>query len=392
MPSSSLHVVYHNVNHSPQHTHFILERCAAMNVDVVCLQEPWYGPIRPIPSASPAGPAERTDDNMLYGTQLHPAWSLVEVQKDARVVCHVSRRIANAVISLDPTVNHRDCMLLLVRLEPEHDPVAILNLYNDSRNSAVSYLTDISHLLPALDIMGGDYNTHSPLWDPDYPPDSMARTSDVLDLHARLGLRLLSPPGVATHIPHRTDFRSTVIDLVWVPDDRDHGLYSISVAQNERGMSDHAVIHAHIPAGQWSYEGAPSITPKSEAEKSFISSIKDTLRSRLPLNTPLDTEASLCLATDILFSCISDSWLAHATPTVICSKSRLWWDASCTKARKALERAQARLKRARRSNPRRIPAARAAVEAARRCLKTTIRRRRRQHMDERINFIATEQR
>ncbi|KAI0686391.1 Endonuclease/exonuclease/phosphatase, partial [Cerioporus squamosus] len=373
MSSSTLHVVYHNVNHSPQHTHFILERCAAMNVDVVCLQEPWYGPIRPIPSASPAGPAERTENNMLYGTQLHPAWTLVEARKDARVVCHVSRRIASAVISLDPAVNHRDCMLLLVRLEPEQDPVAIMNLYNDTQNAAIVYLADIAHSLPAIDIMGGDYNTHSPLWDPAYPPDSIERIGEVLDLHARLGLCLLSPPGIATHIPHRADFRSTVIDLIWVLDDRDPNLYSIHVAQDERGLSDHAVLHAHIPAGQWSYEGAPSIAPKSDAEKNFIASIRDAVRSRMPPDMPLDSDAGLHLAVDTLFSCVSDSWLAHASPTIICNKSRLWWDSSCTKARRALE-------------PRR------AVDVARRKLKSTIRRRRREHMDERIEFVANEQR
>ncbi|KAH9900043.1 Endonuclease/exonuclease/phosphatase, partial [Cubamyces lactineus] len=389
---NSLHVVYHNVNHSPQHTHYILEQCAAMNVDVVCLQEPWYGPLRPIPSASPTGPAERTRDNMLYGTQLHPAWTLVENCKDARVVCHVNRRLANAVISVDSTVKHRDCMLLLVRLRPEHDPTVILNLYNDVNNAAVRYLADISETLPPIDVMGGDYNTHAQLWDPTYPADSQARVGEVLDLHATLGMRLLSPPGVQTHFPHREGLRSTVIDLVWVPNDRDEALYRISVKPEERGLSDHAVIHVRIPTGEWSFQGAPTIAPESEAEASFIAAISASVLASFPELPHLNTAEELQEATDRLFNCITDAWNRNASPRTICNKSRLWWDGSCSEARDNLLRARARLAVARAQRPDLVQAARAAVHTAYNQLKSAIRKRRRQHMDERIRYVAEQQR
>ncbi|KAI9057933.1 DNase I-like protein, partial [Trametes sanguinea] len=370
--SSSLRIVFHNANHSPQHTHYVLERCAASNIDIVCLQEPWYGPLRPIPSASPTGPAERTEDNMLYGTQLHPAWLLVENRKDARVVCHVSRRLANAIVTVDSTVNHRDCMLLSVRLRPDHDPTNILNIYNDAQGSAMAYLAEIADQLPALDVVGGDYNTHATMWDPDYPPDSRTRVGELLDLHAQLGLRLLSPPGVHTHFPHRSNFRATVIDLVWVPNDRDPGLYDIRVAPEERGLSDHALIHVRIPTGEWSYRGAPSIAPKSEAEQHFIAAILASVRAYVPQEPRMDTSDELQAVVNQLFDCIFDAWNRNATPTTICNRSRLWWDESCSRARDALLQARARLSYVR--------------------LKSAIRLRRRQHMDERIRYVAEQQR
>ncbi|KAI0648602.1 Endonuclease/exonuclease/phosphatase, partial [Trametes meyenii] len=375
MPST-LHIVYQNVNHSPQHTHMLLERCAAQNVDVVCIQEPWYGPIRPIPSASPAGPAERTDNNMLYGTQLHPAWQLIEARKDARVACHVNRRLVNAVVSLDSTVCHRDCMLLLIRLDPQQDPTAILNIYNDSNNSAVEYLADIAPRLPAIDVAGGDYNTHAATWDPEYPPDSSARVGEVLDLHARLGLRLLSPPGSKTHFPHNHHLRSTVIDLIWVPDDRSPDLYHIRVAPYERGLSDHAVIHVHAPTGEWSYHGAPTITAKSEEEKEFLADIRASVQHRLPIDTPLQSTDDLQAAVDALFECILHAWQAHAKPLVICSKSVQWWDPSCSEAKQALITAQKRLE----------------LTKAYRRLKSALRARRTKHLNERIQFVAEQQR
>ncbi|CDO70323.1 hypothetical protein BN946_scf184843.g12 [Trametes cinnabarina] len=350
------------------------ERCAAGNVDVVCIQELWYGPLRPIPSASPTGPAERTDNNMLYGTQLHPAWTLVENRKDARVVCHVNRKLANAVISLDST-----------------DPIAILNVYNDVQNSAVRYLLDVAPRLPSLDIVGGDYNTHAPIWDPTYPADSRTRVGELLDLHAQLGLRLLSPPGVPTHYPHRAGLRETVIDLVWVPDDREHNLYQIRVAPEERGLSDHAVIHVHIPAGEWSYQGSPSIAPKSQAEQNFIAAILASTLATFPDLPNLSSEAELQHAVDCLFECITDAWNRNATPVTICNKSRLWWDDSCTRARDALLHARARLAYTRVHHPRLVQAACAAVAAAMKRLKSAIRARRRQHMDERIRYVAEHQ-
>ncbi|EIW61498.1 uncharacterized protein TRAVEDRAFT_115375, partial [Trametes versicolor FP-101664 SS1] len=370
---TSLHVVFQNVNHSPQHTHLLLEQCAARDVDVVCIQEPWYGPIRPIPSASPAGPAERTDDNMLYGTQLHPAWTLVEPRKDARVVCHVSRKLSNAVLSLDPNVSHRDCMILLLRLDPTLDPLAILNIYNDAQNHAIEYLTDNAQRLPVIDVAGGDYNTHSRVWDPDYPPDSAARSGEVLELHAHLGLRLLSPPGIHTHFPHRHALRPTVIDLIWVPNDRPHQLYTIEVAADERGLSDHAVIHVEIPAPLWSLDGAPGIPPKSEEEQEFVADVCAAVQQRLPPEFPLHNEHDLRSAVDTLFDCISSAWTAHATPLRICDKSRQWWDEACSAARDDLKPS-------------------ASVRRAFRVLKSTIRTRRRTHLDERIQFVAEKQR
>ncbi|KAL7283508.1 hypothetical protein ACG7TL_002941 [Trametes sanguinea] len=341
---------------------------------------------------SPTGPAERTDDNMLYGTQLHPAWHLVENRKDSRVVCHVNRRLVNAVISLNSSVSHRDCMLLQIRLDPSHDPTNILNVYNDAQNSAVLYLADIAHNLPPIDVAGGDYNTHSRLWDPTFPQDSRSRVGEVLDLHAQLGLRLLSPPGVQTHFPHREGLRATVIDLVWVPNDRDPALYDIRVAPEERGLSDHALIHVRIPTGEWSYQGSPTISPGSAAEQHFIAAILASTRVRIAEHPPLTSEPELQRTVDTLFDCIADAWNRNATPVVICNKSRLWWDASCTRARDALWQARAMLQAARARRPALIPIARTRVTAAQRRLKTAIRARRRQHMDERIKYVAEQQR
>ncbi|KAL1937237.1 hypothetical protein VTO73DRAFT_13933 [Trametes versicolor] len=237
---------------------------------------------------------------------------------------------------------------------------------------------------------GGDYNTHSRLWDPDYPPHSAARTGEVLDLHARLGLRLLSPVGIPTHYPHRDTFRPTVIDLVWVPDDRAHRLYEVRVAPEERGLSDHAVIHAVIPAGEWSYQGAPSIAAKSEAERDSLEAIREGVQQRLPPAIPLGTEEELCSAVDSLYSCITDAWQAHARPVTICNQSLQWWDHSCSEAARRLEHAREQLEYVKQHSPRLAPAARAAARLALHQLKSALRKRCRTRMDEHIQEIAEE--
>ncbi|KAI0372754.1 hypothetical protein BV20DRAFT_1034436 [Pilatotrama ljubarskyi] len=255
-----LHVVFQNANHSPQHTYYLLERCAADDVNI----------------------------------------SLVEARKDARMACHIKCCLVNAIVSLDSAVNHCDCMLLRVCLSSAQDPITILNIYNDSRNHAVDYLTDIAHFLPSLNLVGGDYNTHSPLWDPQYHPDPMVRTGEIIDLHARLGLCLLSPMGEPTHFPHHGDLRHTVIDLIWVPDDHDPAFRLLR-----------------------SYCGSLSIAPNSDTEKEFIASIRVAMRDRLPPNIQAASPAELQEAEDTLFDCIASAWSLHATPTVICNKSPL---------------------------------------------------------------------
>ncbi|KAI0629880.1 Endonuclease/exonuclease/phosphatase, partial [Trametes polyzona] len=386
---SSLHVVFQNVNHSPHATHMLLERCAVQDVDIVCIQEPWYGPIRSIPSATPAGPAERTDDNMLYSTQIHSAWSLIEARKNARVACHVSRRLVNAVVSLSAAVDHHDCMLLPVRLDAEQEPIAILNIYNNQHNTAVEYLAVIINALPPIDIAGGDYNTHSHVWEPRrVQVDSAAQIGEVLDLHAHLGLRLLSPVGVP--IDERP--KPSVLDLVWVPNDRPPQLFTICIVKDERGPSDHFVIHVTIPTREWSLEGPPDISPKSEAEKAFLSNIHDSVATRLPPGLPLDSADDLCAAVDVLFECVWVAWDAYARPIVLCDKSRLWWDESCSAARNALNDARCRLFRAQNEAPQLVPSARAVAKRAFNRLKSTMRARHRAHFDERIQDVAVKQR
>ena len=66
-----IRVLSHNVNHTPAQSHAILESLVN-ECDVIFMQEPYYGPIKTVASnTNPAG-------DVLVGTQVHPAWMLIE--------------------------------------------------------------------------------------------------------------------------------------------------------------------------------------------------------------------------------------------------------------------------------------------------------------------------
>lgn len=144
--SSSIVIVFFNVNRSAAQASSVLETLAS-SCDVLCVQEPWHGRLKPIASTADVGPHECVRECYLYGTIVHSAWQLLTPSYDARVTCYVSRRLINAVSRY------------------------ILNVSNDSQNSAVKYLHSVTQSLPVIDCIGGDFNTHAVSWDPDYLPE-----------------------------------------------------------------------------------------------------------------------------------------------------------------------------------------------------------------------------
>ncbi|RDX39618.1 hypothetical protein OH76DRAFT_1424196 [Lentinus brumalis] len=112
----------------------------------------------------------------------------------------------------------------------------------------------------------------------------------------------VSPPGVPTHFPHNPRLQATVIDLAWVPSDQNPDLYETRVTPEERGTSNHTILHVYIPTGARSYAGAPSIAAKSEEEQVFISSILDSVHLALPTDIALHSVDELNAAVDSLFA------------------------------------------------------------------------------------------
>ncbi|TFK79485.1 hypothetical protein K466DRAFT_505463, partial [Polyporus arcularius HHB13444] len=321
-----LRIACNNVNHTPTQSHFLLESLVR-SCDVLFVQEPYYGPIKTVASNSdPAG-------EVLIGTQVHPAWLLMETRTPARVCAYVNRELADLRPQLCAhVVNHRD--MILISLTIDRKVHYFLNVYNDDRSTALVWLQEHAAELPPLDLIMGDFNLHSTLWEPDAPHES-ARAVDLVNVMSEIGMSLVNIEGKPTHRPHNPALRSTVPDLVWAPSDRvASGEARAKIDLDGRGLSDHAIIYTSVQVGWWEKRLPPTIKRKSDAEKAFL---KDLVAGVASVPIELDTIVDIQRTCDNIFSAAQAAWELHAVSPRITSRSRHWWNDSCTRSFRAFK-------------------------------------------------------
>ncbi|OSC97411.1 hypothetical protein PYCCODRAFT_1377114, partial [Trametes coccinea BRFM310] len=320
-----LRVLSHNVNHTPNQMHFLLESMVK-KCDILFVQEPYYGPIKTVTSNSdPAG-------EILTGTQVHPAWLLMETCTPARVCAYVNRELAPLRPQLCAhIVNHRD--MILISLSADGEVHHYLNVYNDERSTALVWLSEHQAELPPLDLVVGDFNLHSTAWEPDAPRDSM-RAPELLDLMAGIGMGLVNDQGLPTHRPHNAALRSTVPDLIWAPADTvASGEATVTVDLDGRGLSDHAIIWTTVRIGWWEQQLPPSIQRKSDEEKAYIGDLINGV-SAVPVE--VETMAGIQRTCDAILAAARAAWDAHATVPRVSSRSKHWWNRECARTLDAL--------------------------------------------------------
>ncbi|ETW75601.1 hypothetical protein HETIRDRAFT_315815, partial [Heterobasidion irregulare TC 32-1] len=318
-----LRILCQNVNRSSVVTHTLLET-QAEKYDVILLQEPYWGYLRNIPS-SVSGAGEE-----YQGTQTHPHWTLFERGGPTRVVTYINKRLAPTQPKLcSHIVNHPDLLLVAIPQGPRL--TYILNIYNDGDCSALHYLSAHLPSLPTIDVMMGDFNLHSNIWDPNCGHSDRAVT-DLLDFTDNLGLILLNTEGHPTHIPHaRHSVRaSTVIDLIFV-DGRiaTSPSTSFSIDPSGRLLSDHNPLLLTIETDIEPTPRSPRIKRNSDAEKMFFAECTleiSGLYPPPPLDTINDTQA-LC---DSIFSCIAQAFDRHASTPSCSYHAKTWWTEECS--------------------------------------------------------------
>jgi hypothetical protein len=183
-------------------------------VDVIFLQEPPWRTIRHAPSAT------NLEGKEVIGPPLHRDWNVIYCKPDQsgnpRTMCYVHKRLVKFRPSYcREIIDHRD--LLLLSLQVGGSEIFALNVYNDDRATAVSFLKREGLIIPHLSIMTGDFNCHSMVWDLSYSSHG-AVAARLLELTQDLELDWDSPvnPG-PTHVPHVKTFNHTVINLIFTP-------------------------------------------------------------------------------------------------------------------------------------------------------------------------------
>src|SRR5687767_9019687 len=212
-----------------------------------------------------------------------------------------------------------------------------MGVYSDAQHTAIELLARKRDQLPLFDYIGGDFNVHSRIWDPNRCRDHQTTAISLLDTAAALGTELaqFANPGF-THKPHNPDLRDLIIDLVFIPGSE---ILTSPIVREMwlQGPSDHVPLLVVIDVGrEIPFHPNAAIKKDSEIEKDYITMITEHVRDIDPTEptTPNEVEAMA----DALASTFERAWNCYAAAPESCRRSKSWWDADCKNTLKAYRR------------------------------------------------------
>ena len=212
----SIRYAFQNVQKSRKTMHDLLESLKN-SVDFLFIQEAPINFVRKLPSTT----SETGDD--LIGPVIHRNWQCVDKRAShptSQVAIYVNSRLTSSYQlfpSTDATLDPNVLVLCVRHNYKRSDFFHLVNIYNQPghRHSAVESLLRVAPTLPNLAVIEGDFNLHSPLWDPSFSAASGLAERLFYTL-SDAELNLANDDGDATWT--RRGSASSVIDLVFYSD------------------------------------------------------------------------------------------------------------------------------------------------------------------------------
>ncbi|KAF8660106.1 hypothetical protein AX14_007475 [Amanita brunnescens Koide BX004] len=289
------------------------------SVDFLFVQEAPIHYICKVPSTT----SELGDD--LIGPVVHRSWQCVDnrsIHPQSQVSIYVNARFTTSY-QLFPVFDQAidpDVLVLCVCHNIKHsDFFHLVNIYNQpgTQHSAIESLLRVTPTLTNLAIVQGDFNLHSPLWDP--------AISHVSGLGERLfytfsdlELNLTNDEGDATWT--NCHGSTSVIDLLFCHDVLARVSPQLIVDLEGRGRSDHAIFFL-VFGKQMPHWGRSYIAQDSEEEAAFLSDIAHALVAYAYFDPET---AGLCV-----MAATEAAWKAHSKPARINSNPNSWWTDEC---------------------------------------------------------------
>jgi hypothetical protein len=249
-------------------------------------------------------------------------------------MCYVHKRLVKFRSSYRrEVIDHRD--LLLLSLQVGGSEIFTLNVYNDDRATAVSFLRREGLVIPRLSIMTGDFNCHSMVWDPSYNSHGAAAAYLLELIH---GLELDWDPPVnpgPTYIPHVKTLNHMVIDLIFTPPGVVTELRQRRMVELQ-GPSDHIPLLSKICIRPLKLEVTRITIPKeSDEEDAFLGDLYRLMRS-VPM-LPIVSQIGVEERANAFTSAFSTAWETNVVEVVIKSHSKGWWSKECSEAIKCYQ-------------------------------------------------------
>ena len=289
----NMRYLFQNAHKSRKTVHDLLDS-RRNAIDILFIQEAPINFVRKVPSATnPEG------DDDLVGPVIHKAWLCVDRRlafPDSAVAIYVNKRLTSSyqLFPVEKTEIHQD--VLFVRLKHNflkgHD-FTVCNVYNrpGARNAAAMSFMQALPLFTDLPVVEGDFNLHSPIWDPNVSKGSPTALALYVSL-SEAGLNLMNDEFQPTWTNKRGS--ESVIDLLFVSDRLLSIEPFVEVSLDGRGRSDHAIVTC-LFGSQLARPGKPYIAKDSEEEDDFCFFLGSVLAAIPRLGATLNTQSSRCI-------------------------------------------------------------------------------------------------
>ncbi|KAF8701567.1 hypothetical protein AX14_000387 [Amanita brunnescens Koide BX004] len=319
---SSIRYAFQNVQKSRKTMHDLLETLKN-SVDLLFIQELPVNFVRKVPSTT----SETGDD--LIGPVIHRNWQCVDkraVQPESQVAIYVNTRFTSTYQLFPIFDSYIDPGVLALCIRHNMVPSLffhVINVYNrpGTHHSAVESLLRLAPTLTNIAVIQGDFNLHSPLWDPAYSNASGLGERLFYSL-SDLEMNLANDDGDATWT-NRHGARS-VIDLLFYSDILARVSPQTIVDLASRGRSDHAIIFLAF-GKQSPHWGRPYIARDSEEEAAYLQDLANAIITSCHLEPNIAGDNILALA--------NTAWTTHSKTPRVDSNPNSWWTDDCQLAK-----------------------------------------------------------
>lgn len=189
-----------------------------------------------------------------------------------------------------------------------------------TKKKAILSLLTVAPTLPNIAVVQGDFNIHSPLWDPAVTATS-GLSERLFNTFSDLELNLTNDDGDYTWTNRQG--HASVIDLIFCNDLLARLSPQAIVDMEGRGRSDHAILFLAF-SKQSPHWGWPYIARDSE-EAAYLADVTAALIANASRH-PNDACLNIALA-------IENAWSAHSKLPRTDSNPNSWWNDSCQSAK-----------------------------------------------------------
>jgi len=327
---SELKFAFQNIRKTRLQLHSLLETLQA-STDLLFIQELPIYKVRNLASAT----SEEGDP--LISSASHPQWVCVDkrsVYPESQVAIYVNKRILPTFsLFMDPfEVPSPNVLTLRLTRNTDQSSAMFVCLYNrpTTRNEAVNTLISTLPFLRNVAIVQGDFNLHSPEWDPRCTETDDAAI-ELLNALTLADHHLVNEDGQPTwHNPKQN--RSSVLDLIFAHTSLlGHNKWTYQNCTEDRGQSDHSLLKLDLGVNR-TWRGPPYIKGGSEEEDNFVSAIKLAILSGAD-----NTSSSLSNVFDEIYRTVDYAWRRNSRCPKLGSNPSMWWDEDCTAAKTRLQ-------------------------------------------------------